>query len=319
MVSLLITAAKFTAYFKTDSVAILSDALESIINVLAALFACYSIYLTAKPRDENHPYGHGKVEFFSIGFEGGMILVAGLLILYTAVIYFLHPRSLNAVHSGILITAGAGLLNLLLGLFLIRAGRRLPSITLSGNGQHILTDAWSSLGIIVVLFLIQWTGWPWLDPLASLVIGLLIIRKGYSLLRKSVSGLMDETDIAVVDQIAAIVSKQRKPQWIDLHNLRIQQFGNNLHVDAHLTLPYYYHLSAVHEEVKAMENVLDKNFAKRDVECFIHTDPCTPPLSCPYCQLADCPVREAAFEKKVPWTRLRLLSNRQHLKSDYHF
>ncbi len=312
--SIAITAAKFIAYLETDSVAVLSDALESIINVVAALFACYSVYLTAKPRDKNHPYGHGKVEFFSIGFEGGMITIAGLLILYKAFDYFIHPRTLTGLHNGIIILVVTGAANLLLGLFLIRSGKRLPSITISGNGQHILTDAWSSLGIIIVLLLIGATGWQWLDPLASLLIGFLIIAKGYSLLRKSVSGLMDETDLEVVDQIVSILSENRKSQWIDIHNLRIQQFGNNLHIDCHVTLPYYYTLLEVHREVKEIERILNAHFPKREVECFIHTDPCTPPWSCPYCRLSDCPVREAPFEKQISWNRERILSNRQHLK-----
>lgn len=316
VVSIIVTAGKFIAYFKTGSVAVLSDALESIINVLAALFACYSVYLTAKPRDKNHPYGHGKVEFFSIGFEGGMITIAGLLILYNAVDYFISPRTLNGLNSGIIILAVTGLINLLLGLFLIRSGKKLPSITISGNGQHIITDAWSSLGVIIVLVLITITGWQWLDPLASLIMGLLIITKGYTLLRKSVSGLMDETDLKVVDQIVTILSEKRKSQWIDVHNLRIQQFGNNLHIDCHVSLPYYYTLEEVHREVKKIEKVLNDYFPKREVECFIHTDPCCPPLSCPYCPLSECKVRKAPFEKKIAWTKERILSNRQHFKKE---
>lgn len=313
-VSIVVTAGKFIAYFRTDSVAVLSDALESIINVVAALFACYSIYLAGKPRDKNHPYGHGKIEFFSIGFEGGMITIAGLLILYKAIEYFITPRALNGLHSGIIILAVAGVINFLLGWFLIRSGKKLPSITIGGNGQHIMTDAWSSLGIIIVLLLISFTGWKWLDPLASLVVGILIIVKGYSLLRKSVSGLMDETDLEVADQIVSILSENRKSQWIDVHNLRIQQFGNNLHIDCHVTLPYYYNLLEVHAEVKEIERVLNNHFPKREVECFIHTDPCHPPWSCPYCLLEECKVRKAPFETKIPWNRERILSNRQHLK-----
>lgn len=314
VLSFLIMAGKFAAYLVTDSVAVLSDALESIINVIAGGFACYSIYLASKPRDANHPYGHGKVEFFSIGFEGAMISIAGIFIIYKAIDYFITPRSLNDLHRGLFLIVAAGMANLLLGLFLIRSGKKLPSITLSGNGQHILTDAWSSLGIIIALVLIEFTGWHWLDPLVSLMLGILIIYKGYTLLRKSVSGLMDETDMEVVDKIVFIFNENRRPQWIDVHNLRIQQFGNNLHIDCHVTLPYYFELREVHREVKDIEKVLNNHFSKRDVECFIHTDPCTPPLSCPYCQIADCRVREAPFEKKIEWTREGLLSNKQQLK-----
>lgn len=314
VVSLLITCAKFFAYFTTYSVAILSDALESIINVVAGVFACYSIYLASKPRDVNHPYGHGKVEFFSIGFEGGMITIAGCLILYKAIQYFISPRELQQLNSGIIIVIATGLANLLLGLFLIRSGKRLPSITINGNGQHILTDAWSSVGLIIALILIRFTGWRWLDPLASLVLGSLIITKGYKLLRRSVSGLMDETNVQIVEKISHILSKERKPQWIDVHNMRIQQFGNNYHVDCHITLPYYYTLEQVHNEVKTLEKIINNNFPNREVECFIHTDPCAPPYSCPYCQVLDCPVREAHFEKRIVWTAEQILSDYPYWK-----
>lgn len=315
VVSLLVTCAKFFAYFTTYSVAILSDSLESIINVVAGGFACFSIYLASKPRDENHPYGHGKVEFFSIGFEGGLISIAGCLILYKAIEYFISPRQLQQLNHGILIIVIAGLVNLLLGIFLIRQGKKIPSITISGNGQHILTDAWSSVGLIVALVLIQYTGWQWLDPLASLLLGALIIAKGYKLLRHSVSGLMDETNLKIVKQIAAILTKERRPQWIDVHNMRVQQFGNNYHIDCHLTLPYYFTLEQVHKEVESMEQLINNNFPNREVECFIHTDPCAPPKSCPYCQVEDCPVRGAPFQKRVEWTPDQLLSNRQHWKN----
>ncbi len=314
LVSILVCGGKFIAYFKTGSVAILSDALESIINVIAAVFAGYSVYLKAKPSDKNHPYGHGKVEFFSIGFEGAMITVAGLFILYKVVDYFISPAALSHLKNGIFIFFLTGIANGLLGWYLIHSGKKVHSITIRGNGQHILTDAWSSLGIIIVLFLIHWTGWHWLDPLASLVIGFFIISRGYRLLRKAVSGLMDETDTDIIDEIVKVFSSHRKPEWIDMHNLRVQQFGNNLHVDCHVTLPYYFSLQQVHKEVKMIESLLNRHFVDREVECFIHADPCLPPLSCPYCQLKDCSVREAPFEKKMVWTHANIQSNRKHLR-----
>jgi len=313
-VSILVAVAKFIAYFATDSMAILSDALESIINVAAAVFAGYSVYLKAKPSDKNHPYGHGKVEFFSIGFEGAMISVAGLFILYKVVAYFLSPHEVVNIGDGLLIFAATGVVNGLLGWYLIRSGKKVSSITIKGNGLHILTDAWSSLGVIVVLLLMVWTGWPWLDPIASLFIGFLIITKGYKLIRKAVSGLMDETDEEIVREIIDVFSRNRKPGWVDMHNLRIQQFGSNLHVDCHVTLPYYLSLEQAHEEVEQIEKLLDDHFSDRHVECFIHMDPCSPPQSCPYCQLSTCVLREASFEKKVDWNIESVLSNHKHLK-----
>lgn len=313
IVSLVLTIAKFIAYFSTHSVAILSDALESIINVMAGGFACYSIYLASKPKDLNHPYGHGKVEFFSIGFEGGMILIAGCLILFKAAQSFISPHTLQKLNSGILIIVCAGIANYLLGLYLTRWGRKLPSITISGNGQHILTDAWSSLGLISALILIQLTGWRWLDPLASLILGSLIIYKGYKLLRHSVSGLMDETDMKIIDQVTAILSENRRPAWIDVHNMRAQQYGQNYHIDCHITMPYYFSLNEVHREIKLVEKTIGDFLPSGNAECFFHTDPCVP-AGCPYCLMEKCPVRKYPFEKRIIWTRDNVLSDNQHVK-----
>lgn len=311
VVSILITSGKFTAYFHTHSVAILSDSLESIINVVAGSFACYSIYLTHRPRDLNHPYGHGKVEFFSIGFEGSMIFIAGCLILFEAADHFIHPQQLSRLGNGIALIAITGGLNWVLGLYLRRQGRRLPSITIEGNGQHILTDAWSSLGLLAALFAIHLTSLVWIDPLASLLLGILILVKGYSLIRKSVSGLMDETDMKKIDQIVEILETNRRPQWIDIHNMRVQQYGNNFHVDCHITMPYYYTLEQVHREIKDVAAIADSNNREGEMEFFIHTDPCVEG-SCKYCLLNSCSVRRHPFIRSVRWTRENVMPNVKH-------
>jgi len=311
LVSFLLTAAKFTAYFLTHSVAILSDALESIINVVAGVFASYSIYLAGKPRDQNHPYGHGKVEFFSIGFEGAMIFIAGCLILFKAVQYFLGATELHSLTQGIWLIAVTAFINLLLGQYLVRTGRKLSSITISGNGQHIMTDVYSSVGLVVALAVISFTGWTWVDPAVSVIMGLLILRKGYQLLRRSISGLMDETDMQMIDKVIGILNPNRRAAWIDVHNMRVQQYGNNYHIDCHLTLPYYLELSQAHEELKAMETLVNSEIPAGEVEFFIHTDPCLP-VCCHYCQLMECPVRSEAFSGKITWTRENVLPNRKH-------
>jgi cation diffusion facilitator family transporter len=311
IVSVILTGIKFAAWFLTHSVAILSDALESIINVVAGAFACYSIYLTGKPKDENHPYGHGKVEFFSIGFEGAMIFIAGCLILFKAGQYFFDPTALNKLDKGVWLIGGTAFANLLLGLYLVREGRKLSSITISGNGQHIMTDVYSSVALIAALLLIYFTGWHWIDPAASVLMGVLILRKGYQLLRTSISGLMDETDMRVVDRVINILAAERRPNWIDVHNMRVQQYGTNYHIDCHLTLPYYLQLSDAHEELKTIERLVNESFAPGEVEFFIHTDPCIP-ICCHYCQLDGCPVRQDQFTHVITWTRENVLPNRKH-------
>jgi cation diffusion facilitator family transporter len=311
IVSFVLTGTKFAAWFLTHSVAILSDALESIINVVAGAFACYSIYLARKPKDENHPYGHGKIEFFSIGFEGAMIFIAGCLILFKAGQYFFMPTALHRLDNGLWLIAGTTVVNLLLGILLVREGKKLNSLTISGNGQHIMTDVYSSVGLIAALLIIHFSGWDWIDPAASALMGILILRKGYQLLRTSISGLMDETDMHVVDKVIEILTTHRRANWIDVHNMRVQQYGNNYHIDCHLTLPYYLELSEAHEELKAIERLVNDAFSSGEVEFFIHTDPCIPSC-CHYCQLAQCPVRQDEFTGVIGWTRENVLPNRKH-------
>ncbi|QHS58926.1 cation diffusion facilitator family transporter [Chitinophaga agri] len=311
IVSFVLTGTKFTAWFLTHSVAILSDALESIINVVAGAFACYSIYLTSKPKDANHPYGHGKVEFFSIGFEGAMIFIAGCLILFKAGQYFFIPTELIKLDKGMWLIAGTTLANLLLGLFLEREGKRLSSLTISGNGKHIMTDVYSSIGLIAALLIMHFTGWEWIDPAASVLMGVLILKQGYQLMRTSISGLMDETDMRVVDKVIAVLAAHRRARWIDIHNMRVQQYGSNYHIDCHLTLPYYLELSEAHDELKAIEHLVNEAFSSGEVEFFIHTDPCIPSC-CHYCQMENCPVRQDEFTGLITWKRENVLPNRKH-------
>jgi cation diffusion facilitator family transporter len=310
-ISFLITGAKFAAYFLTHSVAILSDALESIINVVAGGFASYSIYLASQPKDENHPYGHGKVEFFSIGFEGAMIFIAGILILFKAVQYFIFPRELFRMESGLWVLGITTIGNLFLGLYLVRSGKRLSSLTISGNGQHIMTDVYSSLVLMAALITIHFTGWTLIDPIVSLVMGVLILNNGYKLMRRSISGLMDETDMKVVDKVITILSANRRENWIDIHNMRIQQYGNNYHIDCHITMPYYLELNDAHDEMKRVEVLVNEGFTNSDVEFFIHMDPCIPSC-CHYCLKSACPVRSHAFTGEITWTRDNVLPNRKH-------
>lgn len=311
IISTIICAVKFWAFIATNSLVILSDALESIINVVGAAFAWYSIYLAGKPRDEDHPYGHGKIEFFSIGFEGGMIFIAGLGILVQATLYFIKPQELQELQTGIWLSGAAGAANFLLGYFLLVKGRRTNSITLQGNGHHILSDGYTSLGVIAALVLIWITGIQWIDPLASVIAAALLIYTGSKLVRKAIRGLMDETDINMIDEITTILVNNRRTTWIDVHNLRVQRYGNNFHVDCHVTLPYYFTLEQVHKEISEMDVVLNKSFEKGSIEFFIHTDPCVE-LSCTHCTLFECAVRRKDFIKKIEWSRENLLPNRKH-------
>lgn len=313
--STIICAVKFLAYFLTHSLVILADALETIINVVAAAFAWYSIYLSAKPKDTEHPYGHGKVEFFSIGFEGAMILIAGIVIIYEAVKVFINPSPVHELGIGVWLAAGTGLANFLLGWFLKLKGKKHNSLTLKGNGEHIMSDAYTSLGVIVSVGLIILTGYNWIDPLASVIAAGIIIYTGFKLMRKSVGGLMDETDMEVVDELVTVLKSSRHANWIDIHNLRVQQYGNFYHVDCHVTLPYYFSLEQVHDEITQLDLLLNKGFEKGTIEFFIHTDPCIPE-SCTHCLLSECAQRRKPFVQKIEWTKENLLPNKKHAFAD---
>jgi cation diffusion facilitator family transporter len=302
---------KFYAYWVTGSAAIFSDALESIINVLAAAFGLYAVRLSEQPRDEGHPYGHGKVEFIAAGFEGGLIVMAGGGILYKGSQSLLDPsHTLQALDVGLLFTVIAMLANLGMGLALIRAGKQHHSLTLQADGHHLLSDTWSSVGLVAGLGIIYFTHWYWADGVIAILMGLLVVYQGLRLVRKSLAGLMDESDEASLQKILDVLNKHRKPAWIDIHNLRVVRHGADVHIDCHVTLPWYYTLAQAHDEMHAVEDTLRYHLGTR-VEIFIHADPCIP-ASCTICTLADCNVRQQPFKQRLDWTLANTLPNAKH-------
>lgn len=302
--------AKFTAYFITSSNSILTDAAESIVNVLASAFAFYSIYIAAQPRDTNHPYGHGKVEFFSVFVEGTLIVLAGILIIFKSAYNLIYPHDIGELIAGTIIIAGTGLVNFVLGYFLLIQSKRLNSITLFADGKHLQTDAYTSAGLVLGLLLIYLTGLNYLDSVLSIAIGLFIIYSGYKLVRRSVSGLMDESDFETADEVISILNSNRKDSWIDMHNLRTQRYGPDIHIDCHLTLPYYFDLNKVHEEVSEVDAMMNSKVSS-SIEFFIHADPCVPEC-CHYCRMDNCPVRSAPKTRDIVWTIENVTRNKKH-------
>ncbi|MFY8020823.1 MAG: cation diffusion facilitator family transporter [Bacteroidia bacterium] len=309
-IGIFLMAIKFSAYFITSSVAILTDAMESIINVAAGIFAWYSIYLSSKPKDKEHPYGHGKIEFISAGFEGGLIMMAACYILYKAFRTFIEPHSIESLDMGIYLTSGAGLINFFLGTYLIKTGKKQHSPTLVADGKHLLTDTYSSLGLVIGLVLVYFTHLMWLDALISVALGLGILYTGYQLIRSSIAGLMDEADIEMLENVAKVLEENRKENWIDMHNLRMVKYGAHVHIDSHLTLPWYYSLEESHAEVTAVESLISEKFHS-EVELFIHADPCLE-SSCGICNMSNCKERKSSFIKKINWNTELLLLNQKH-------
>lgn len=306
--------AKFVAYSLTHSNAILTDALESIVNIMASSFAFYSIYLAAIPKDENHPYGHGKVEFFSAFFEGGLIIIAGLLIVGKSIYNLYYPAEIHQILDGMWILAITGVVNFSLGRYLIQKSKDFNSITLFADGKHLQTDAYSTLGLLVGLTLFYFTKIVLIDTLLSLILGLYILYSGYKLLRTSVGGLMDESDVEMVNKIVDILQENRRDAWIDVHNLRIQRYGSQLHVDCHVTLPNYLNLIQVHDEVSAIDTLVNEN-TNIQTELFIHADPCVPQC-CHYCRVKNCPIRSEDKIKDIEWNLMVVTNNKKHFESE---
>jgi cation diffusion facilitator family transporter len=301
---------KFLAYYLTGSVAILSDALESIINVTAGAFALFSIHYASKPRDHDHPYGHGKIENISAGFEGALIFIAGIFVIEKSIHNFFHPASIGRLDAGLLLSAFAGAFNFGMGYYLVRKGKKLHSMIMEADGKHLISDGVSSAGLIIGLLAMLLTGYSWIDSIVAIVFGVLIIWTGYKLMKQAIFNLLDKTDVAKLEELTRILEENRRPRWIDVHNLRILKYGSHLHIDAHLTLPWYLTLEEAHTEMKAMEDVVKEKLGT-EVELFVHPDPCLEE-SCSVCTIANCEVRKSPLVKKLSWELGNLLPDEKH-------
>ena len=305
-----LTAFKFLAYFLTHSNAVLTDALESIINIIAAAFGLFTLLYASRPKDENHPYGHGKMEFFAVGFEGALICFAGIGMIYKAIESFSTPVEIQKLDIGLIITAVAAIINYMMGRYMVNEGRKLHSSTLVADGQHLISDTVSSVVLLIGLGVILITGLKIIDPILTIALGIYILFVGYRLLRNSMAGLMDETDFDRVLELVDVLNTERKDTWIDVHNLRVVKYGSSMHVDLHLTLPWYENLQKSHDEVKSLESIVNKHFENR-VEFFIHTDPCLP-SGCEICCHKTCEFRKYPFKRKVQWDLPILMKNKPH-------
>lgn len=310
VLSVVIMMIKFVAFWLTKSDAILTDALESLINIATSAFTLYSIIYASKLKDEDHPYGHGKIEYFAVGFEGALILGTGVYIIIHSFGKFLHPHPIEGVDTGIILTAVSGLAMYLIGSFLKKKGKQLHSAPLSADGHHFHADAVTSIGLIGGLMLFRFTNWHWVDPALASLLALHIIFNGYKLVKVSVDRLMDKTDLDTIAQVTETLQNMRRANWIDIHNLRIQKFGDNLHIDCHLTLPFYLTLEQVHDEIKLLETELNRELPY-NVELFVHTDPCQQ-IPCALCAAPDCSYRRSPMLKRVNWTASNLMENKKH-------
>jgi cation diffusion facilitator family transporter len=310
LVALFLFSLKIVAYLLTGSIAVLTDALESIVNVIAGIIGLYSLYVAAKPRDEDHPYGHGKAEFVSAGLEGILIMVAGLVIIYEAIYHLYNPHPIQKLDFGILLVAFTGLVNFLMGYVAVRKGKLNKSLALEASGHHLLSDTYSTLVVIVGLILIYFTRIHQIDSIAAILLAVFIIGIGYRITRKSLAGIMDEADQKILTQMVDLLNRNRQENWIDMHNLRVIKFGSVLHVDCHVTVPWYLNVRESHIEIDRLTEIITHEFGE-SVEFFVHADGCLD-FSCSICTKHECPVRKHRFEKKIEWTLKNIISNKKH-------
>jgi cation diffusion facilitator family transporter len=300
VVATLMLGAKYQAYRMTGSTAVLSDALESIVNVLAAVFALGGLLFAGRPADRNHPYGHGKIEFFSAAFEGGLIAFASILIVYEAVRSLVAGPDVRQIGVGLLIVLGSALVNLALGLYLVRTGRRYVSLTLIADGQHVLADVWTSVGIIVGLGLVHLTGQAWLDPVVALLVALWLMVTGFRLVRHAAGGLLDEEDPLLLKQVLGALQKYVGGGVIRVHQLRAIRSGRFQHVEAHLVVPEFWSVERAHDLSEDVATRVMRDLGAEG-EMVFHTDPCHR-IYCAMCDLEDCPIRREPFVKQTPLT-----------------
>ncbi|RXK81719.1 cation diffusion facilitator family transporter [Filimonas effusa] len=310
VLSIVLFIAKIIAWYLTHSLAILTDALESIVNIMAGFIGLYSLYVAAKPRDTDHPYGHGKAEFVSAAAEGTLIIAAGLMVLYETVLNFIEKKPLQQLDYGLLLVSLTAVINYIAGAFCLRIGKQNQSLALQSAGKHLQVDTYSTAAVIVGLLLMLLTKRYWLDKVLAIAMGFFIIYNGYKILRRSLAGIMDEADTELLEKMVALLNAHRRDNWVDLHNLRVIKYGALLHVDCHLTLPWFLNIHEAHKEVDALQDLIRREFGDA-IEMFVHTDGCLP-FGCPICIKQDCLRRQHVFERRMEWTLQNILSNRKH-------
>ena len=269
---------KTAAWALTGSVGLLSDAAESLVNLAAALFALAALRWALKPADEEHAYGHAKAEYFSAGVEGALILVAAVAIAVTAVDRLIHPQPIESVGIGLAVSVLASLINLAVGFLLLRTGRAERSITLEADGRHLMTDVWTSVGVVVGVAAVAITGYDRLDALVALAVAANIVRTGASLVRRSAGGLMDRgLGAGEQGEIDAVLSGFEHRSGVHFHALRTRQAGSRAFVSFHLLVPGEWSVQRGHDLAEEVEEAVRERLPYASV--FTHLEPLEDPRS----------------------------------------
>jgi len=310
LVSLMVLLLKGKAYYTTHSVAVLSDALETVINVITALIALYAVKASAEPADEEHPYGHGKFEYFSAAFEGGLVFFAALAIIFHSIESFFIENKLQNLSAGNMYLISATALNFSASLLLAHYGKRQNSEALKASSKHIMSDVLTTIGVIAGLYLADWTGIIWIDSAIGLLMGLWLISEAYKILRTNSGALLDEADQNALVEIAVIINKYKTSAIIDIHNVRMIRSGNFHHIDAHMVVPEFWDVSRVHLLTHEFEKNVVNDY-KYDGEFAFHIDPCKRSF-CKKCSVENCLIRKSEFEKTEYMSKEHLVKGAQY-------
>ena len=269
---ILMLTIKWYAYYLTGSTAILSDAAESVIHIIGVSFAVFSLWYSFQPADEEHTYGHHKINYFSAGFEGALIILAAIYIIYISINRLIVGIEISNLGQGTLFTFAASVINLILGGYIVWKGKKTNSIILIANGKHVLTDSWTSFGVVGGLLLTWLTGWLPFDPIVAIAVALNILWSGGKLVRQSIGGLMDEVDKNTANSIRTILDKEVVGKNMEYHQLRLRESGNIVWIEFHLLFPKGTLLDDAHNIATELESTIKKNL-KTQANIITHLEP----------------------------------------------
>jgi cation diffusion facilitator family transporter len=269
------------------------------VNVLAGAIGLYSLYVASKPKDKEHPYGHGKAEFISAAFEGSLIIAAGLIIFYESISAIFKPSELHSLDNGLWVLLVTAFLNLFAGLIAKKMGTKNKSLALISSGQHLILDSFTTFAVSIGIGIVLLTNITGIDAVLAILMSFWIIYNGYKIIRASLAGIMDEADLALLEEVVSELNKNRNVQWVDLHNLRVIKYGSLMHIDCHLTVPWFLNVNEAHLVVEEFTNLIKNKFGA-SIEFFVHTDGCMS-YSCPICLAENCAQRKAPFEQKLDY------------------
>lgn len=291
---------KVAAFYLTNSVGILSDALESTVNIITGFVTLKSLQFATKPRDEDHPYGHGKVELITASVEGILIGVAGIMIIIEAVKRLGSPVEVVQMSTGIYLLLFTSMINYLMGKYSIKQGQKSHSIGLIAGGKHLISDTYSTLALIGGLVIYKLSGLQWIDSVLAIVFGVFILVTGYNVLRSTLNGLMDEADVTALSILIQHLEDRKIAAWIYIHKLTYLKFGSVSHVDLHLTVPWYFDMRQSKNEIQSLKKIISNHLPEDDVDISIQSEPCEY-VMCKHCRM-DCYDRKHAFIKTENWT-----------------